>query len=60
MKKVIAMLLAVAMVLTFIACAKTEKQDTQKADAATPAADASSVGETEQSGKKRVIGLGTY
>ena len=28
MKKVIAMLLAVAMVLTFIACAKTEKQDT--------------------------------
>ena len=31
MKKVIAMLLAVAMVLTFIACAKTEKQDTQKA-----------------------------
>lgn len=60
MKKVIAMLLAVAMALTFIACAKTEKQDTQKADAATPAADASSAGETEQSGKKRVIGIGTY
>lgn len=55
MKKVIALLLALAMVMTFAACAKEEGQSTAQGKDETPAAS-----ETEQGGKKRVIGIGTY